>query len=82
MDQLEGYEYLQEALEPLANGESVNENEIDHAPSKFDRGETQSNGLDVEIDNLLSQIVSIREMDNEEATHSWSSYQIVLKVEK
>lgn len=35
MDQLEGYEYLQEALEPLANGESINENEIDHALSKF-----------------------------------------------
>lgn len=68
MDQLEGYEYLQEALEPLANGESVNENEIDHALSKFIEEKHSRTELDVEIDNLLSQIVSIREMDNEEAT--------------
>ena len=68
MEQLEGYEYLQEALEPLANGESVNENEIDHALSKFIEEKHGRTKLDVEIDNLLSQIASIREMDNEEAT--------------
>lgn len=68
MDQLEGYEYLQEALEPLVNGESVNENEIDHALSKFIEEKHSRTKLDVEIDNVLSQIVSIREMDNEEAT--------------
>lgn len=67
MEQLEGYEYLQEALEPLANGESVNENEIDHALSKFIEEKHNRTKLDVEIDNVLSQIVSIREMDNEEA---------------
>ena len=68
MEQLEGYEYLQEALEPLANGESVNENEIDHALSKFIEEKHNRTKPDVEIDNVLSQIVSIREMDNEEAT--------------
>ena len=67
MDQLEGYEYLQGALEPLANGESVNENEIDHALSKFIEEKHSRTKLDVEIDNLLSRIASIRGMDNGEA---------------
>ncbi len=67
MDQLEGYEYLQEALEPLANGESINKNEIDHALSKFIEEKHSRTELDVEIDNLLSRIASIREMDNGEA---------------
>lgn len=67
MIQLEGYEYLQEAFEPLTNGSIVNKNEIDESLSRFIESKHNRTKQDIEIDDALSQLMSIREMDNDEA---------------
>jgi len=67
MIQLEGYEYLQEAFEPLTNGSIVNKNEINESLSRFIESKHNRTKQDIEIDDALSQLMSIREMDNDEA---------------
>lgn len=66
--QLEGYEYLQEAFEPLVNGGVVNEREIDESLARFIEAKHNRTKLEIDIDNTLSQLMSIKEMNNDEAT--------------
>lgn len=65
---LEGYEYLQGAFDPLVNGGVVNEREIDESLARFIEAKHNRTKLDIDIDNTLSQLMSIKEMNNDEAT--------------
>ncbi len=65
--QQRGYEYLKNELKPIADGETVDKDEIDKALERFIKEKHNRTELDIEVDDALSEFRSIRWMSNDEA---------------